>query len=65
MNNTRSLPNLQFLESSNQLYVKEITDQTFISPEFGSEDYLAHCWRWGQFAADRAKGERMYYKLTE
>lgn len=65
MNNTRSLPNLKFLESSKQLYVKEISDQAFISPEFRAEDYLAHSWLWGQFATDRAKDENIYYELSQ
>lgn len=63
MNNTNSLPNLKFLESSKQLYVKEITDQTFISLEVGFEEYLAHSWLWGQFAANRAK-DKSYYKVS-
>lgn len=65
MNNTSSLPNLKFLESSKQLYVKEISDQAFISPEFRVEDYLAHSWLWGQFAIDKAKDENVYYELSQ
>lgn len=64
MNNTSCLPNLKFLESSKQHYVKEITEQTFISPGFRFEDYLAHSWLWGHFALDRAEGGSVYYSLS-
>lgn len=60
MNNTKSLPNLKFLESSKLLYVKEITAQAFISPEVGFEEYLAHSWLLGQFSTDRAKGRKVF-----
>lgn len=64
MNNTNSLPNPKFLESSKQLYVKEITGQAFISLEVGFEDCLAHSWLWGQFATNRAKDKIIYYKVS-